>query len=235
MRDVAFELLCVWCVLGVPLATHAGAWWWAAQTALGFLSAVVDADPANFRTLSRHGYPARRVWLTAALNLAATNALVAAAHRLAPPATWEPLTAATLLRVLLSLAATEVLFTASHALLHRTHWGARVHLMHHCCRNASWHVNLVFHPLDMALEFSGPVLAVLCLNWHHPRALAYAVTVVHLWYALDHSALLRLPHTRHHARVDAVFSIYVDWLFPLHGTDRVRQLLRSAARQVAPQ
>ena len=229
MRAAAFDILCVWCVLGLPLATHAGWAWWAAQTALGFLSAVLDADPANFRTLARHGYTARAVWATAALNLIATNALVAAAHLLAPPAAWEPFTLATVARVLLSLCATEVLFTVSHALLHRTRRGARLHLMHHCCRNASWHVNLVFHPLDMAAEFSGPVLAVLCLNWHHPRALAVCVTVVHLWYALDHSARLRLPHTRHHARVDSVFSIYVHWLFPIRGTDRVRQLLRSGS------
>ena len=31
--------------------------------------------------------------------------------------------------------------------------------------------------------------------------------------------------TRHHAHINAVFSIYVDWLFPLRGVDRVRQLL----------
>ena len=229
MRAVAFEILCVWCVVGVPFAAHAGFAWWAAQTLLGFTSAWVDASEKNFEVLRRNGFSARRVWLTAALNVVATNALVAAAHLLAPPKTWEALSphvaVSTLARVAASLAVTEVLFTLSHALLHRTAWGAKIHLMHHCCRDANWHVNLVFHPLDMAAEFSGPVLAVLALNWSHPRALALSVTAVHLWYALDHSALLKLPHTRHHARIDAVYSVYVHWLFPFRGVDRVRATL----------
>ena len=232
MRRVMFELVCVWCVVGVPFAAHAGLGWWAAQTALGYASAVVDAvwlNPSNFADLLKHGYSASRVAATAALNVVVTNALVAAVHLSAPPSAWEPLTLATLSRIAASLVATEVLFTASHALLHRTRAGARLHLMHHCCRSASWHVNLVFHPLDMAAEFSGPVLAVLVLNWHHKRALAYAVSLVHLWYALDHSAYLRLPHTRHHARIDALFSVYVQWMFPIRGVDRVREL-RNAGR-----
>lgn len=226
--DVLFEMFCIWCVVGIPVAAQRGVIALTLQTLLGFLSAVVDAsvNPSNFETLRKNGFSATYIWIVAAFNLIVTNALVSVVYVLAPPAVWEPFSAHTVARVVASFAATEILFTGSHALLHRTLWGANLHFMHHCCRKASWHVNLIFNPIDMAVEFSGPVIAVLFLNWNYPLALVLSVCMIHLWYALDHSATLKLPHTRHHERINSVFSIYVGWMFPWRGRDRVRQIMK---------
>lgn len=240
-RRILFEVFCVWCVVGIPIATHAGFVWWAAQTALGFFSAVLDASCSdsgrqNFEELKKFGYSSTTVWVTAAFNLIATNALVAAAHIMAPPSQWEIFSFHTVARIVCSLCITEVLFTLSHAVLHQTRVGAKIHVMHHCCKAASWHVNLVFHPLDMAVEFSGPIMAVFAVNAAYPRALALTVTVVHLWYALDHSALLKLPHTHHHTYTNSMYSIYTNWLFPTAvEKDKVRALRKEVLTKTLKQ
>ena len=39
---VLFELLCCWCVLGMPLSVSYGVSGWAMQTAIGYLSTYID-------------------------------------------------------------------------------------------------------------------------------------------------------------------------------------------------
>ena len=88
----------------------------------------------------------------------------------------------------------------------------------------------MFHPLDMAAEFSGPVVAVIGLHallWQENLTLVTTVLLVHLWYALDHSANMNLPHTRHHKYINNMYSIYMDKYMTLKRPDYVRKEIRA--------
>jgi sterol desaturase/sphingolipid hydroxylase (fatty acid hydroxylase superfamily) len=232
VQRLLFELLCVTVVVGIPFAVKLdGLSGWAKITLLGYLSTVIDylCFPylsQNFHTLEKHGYSKLTVWFTMLFNLLATNTLVGAIYYYAPidEVSWY-----VPLKVFVNLCITEFWFTFAHMCLHYTVWGARIHLMHHCCKQASWSTNLVFHPLDMMLEFSGPALSILFMHryvWDDPATLVVSTVVMHLWYALDHSATLKLPHTKHHAHIDSQYSIYIQKRIPLKIQEVVKKLLK---------
>lgn len=61
---------------------------------------------------------------------------------------------------------------------------APLHLMHHACRWASNTTNLLFHPLDLALEFAGPYLCLVGMHaflWHDPITLFISIYIVQMW------------------------------------------------------
>jgi hypothetical protein len=56
--------------------------------------------------------------------------------------------------------------------------------MHHACRWASNTTNLLFHPLDLALEFAGPYLCLVGMHlllWHDPIILFISIYIVQMW------------------------------------------------------
>jgi sterol desaturase/sphingolipid hydroxylase (fatty acid hydroxylase superfamily) len=122
-------------------------------------------------------------------------------------------------KVLVNLSIAEIAFTVNHTILHHTKWGARLHIMHHFCQPCSWAANLIFHPLDLAAEFSGPVLSLIlshCLWFQDPFAFLVSLQVLNLWYAIDHSENLKLHHYVHHSSVDKFYSIYTRIENPIH-------------------
>ena len=64
----------------------------------------------------------------------------------------------TIFNVLLILCAAEVYFTISHKILHQYLPG--LHVMHHYCDYCSFTSNLLFHPLDLFIEFGVPLVLV---------------------------------------------------------------------------
>ena len=64
----------------------------------------------------------------------------------------------TIFNVLLILCATEVYFSISHKILHQ--YLPNLHVMHHYCDYCSFSSNLLFHPLDLFVEFGVPLLIV---------------------------------------------------------------------------
>ena len=60
-------------------------------------------------------------------------------------------------RVFVNMALGDVLFWWSHRLMHRNERLAFLHRLHHCAKRASWSTNLLFHPIDLLIEFGGPV------------------------------------------------------------------------------
>lgn len=213
INKILFELFCIYCVCGIPLAVRYGWYYWCIQTLIGYFSVFIDwilfpHTEKNLKRLEKYGYSRTHVALTMLLNLVLTNVLVAVIYI---NITIQSFSWAMVPKVIINLCITELLFTYAHALLHCTETGSKLHVMHHCCKHSSWSTNLIFHPLDMAAEFSGPVLSVLGMHlfWKDDNVLGATVLLVHLWYALDHSALLNLPHTKHHKYVDNMYSIYV--------------------------
>lgn len=127
-----------------------------------------------------------------------------------------PLDMATMIRLLGSLALywtiSEITFTAGHVWLHHTKIGGRIHKLHHLCRRISWSSNLLFHPLDLAVEFGGPFLSMPLMHIYiiqDPFAFRAAIILLYIWYAADHSENLGLSHSIHHLSLGSkVLTIY---------------------------
>ena len=107
-----------------------------------------------------------------------------------------------LAKVAVNMAIGELLFTLAHRALHQHAALAPFHRLHHCCRRASWSTNLLFHPLDLAFEFGGPVTALALMHqyaWGRDNAvLVLSYLVLQIWYAVDHDEYLKLYHYHHH-------------------------------------
>jgi sterol desaturase/sphingolipid hydroxylase (fatty acid hydroxylase superfamily) len=130
--------------------------------------------------------------------------------------------------VIANLLLSELTFTAGHWTLHQTVRGGQWHALHHACRPCSWSSNLLFHPVDLLIEFSGPFLALAgshCLLFDDRAALLVSVHLLHLWYALDHSENWRLAHYRHHLYVDSTYTIYCGRAVRVVAADTVKPLL----------
>ena len=88
----------------------------------------------------------------------------------------------------------------------------------------------MIHPVDMAIEFSGPVLVLLLTDrviFRDPSALFLSLTVLQLWYAVDHSEYLQLAHYKHHAHINNFLCIYLKTRTNAVGRDRVKMLVKS--------
>ena len=127
-----------------------------------------------------------------------------------------PLNASTILRLVASLASywiiSEITFTSGHIWLHRTAIGGRIHRLHHLCKPASWSTNLLFHPLDLLVEFGGPFLVMPLMHMffiRDPFVFRTAIILLYIWYAADHSETLGLSHGTHHSSSGSrVLTIY---------------------------
>ena len=136
----------------------------------------------------------------------------------------------TIFNVLLILCVSEVYFSISHKILHR--YLPKLHVMHHYCDYCSFTSNLLFHPLDLAIEFGVPLLIIgviggVVLQDTPTMVVGYAVVMT--WYVLDHDQYLQLGHWRHHKYCSGHYSIYV----PAGGFDAldgVKPLLRAKGK-----
>lgn len=230
-----FELFCCFAVIGIPLSIYIkGFIGWYIQLQVGYLSVIADwylfdYFKKNMRILKKHGFSKQTVIKTIAFNLFATNALVGLIYYYCfqneMTFSWY-----VPLQILFNLSVTEVLFATSHMMLHYSPTFYSLHIMHHCCLHPSWSTNLIFHPLDLTAEFSGPVIAVLALHqfvWKDFMSLFCSVLILHLWYALDHSANMKLPHTKHHSQLNTIFTIYIRHRCSGKRKDLVRQVIKS--------
>ena len=230
-KIILFELFTIYVVVGIPLHVYYhGVYGWCAMFVLGYLSVILDYYlfphfKNNLITLKQHGYGVGMVWFTMLFNLFASSALVGIIYAYCvldeQPSTWVPL------KIIVNMIVGEFFFTSSHMWLHYSKTGSRLHLMHHCCKQASWSTNLIFHPIDIVVEFSGPVLSAVALHffvWKDDWTLFITIGILHLWYALDHSALLKLPHIDHHTYCDTMFSIYIKKYITLKRPELVKTL-----------
>ena len=129
----------------------------------------------------------------------------------------------------------ELAFTYAHRALHSSL--PTIHLLHHVCRHCSFTTNLLFHPLDLAIEFGGPIAVCIashvCL-FHDTPALFGSICVMTAWYAMDHDEWARLPHWSHHKAIDSVYTAYVKQRDYSAGFDRVRGLVDAGEASQRP-
>ncbi|KAJ1447301.1 hypothetical protein M885DRAFT_199514 [Pelagophyceae sp. CCMP2097] len=159
---------------------------------------VSNTFQSNLQRLNKFGYSTRQVVFVMGYNLVTSNALMVAVKAVYCPDALGAIRQLDCLKVLkmaaavvVSLGLTEVAFTPGHSYLHNTQRGARLHLMHHCCRPSSWSANLIFHPMDMIIEFGAPILTLVAayhvvwrsvLDDEAGLSLLASVTTLHLWY-----------------------------------------------------
>jgi len=116
-----------------------------------------------------------------------------------------------LAKIATNLLISEVLFCLGHSSMHNNPTLMKLHVLHHCSVQSTWNTNILFHPLDLAIEFAGPATGVLAMHfwvWKDPAVLLYTYVIFQLWYAYDHEEFLQLYHTQHHMNCDSLYVIY---------------------------
>ena len=116
-----------------------------------------------------------------------------------------------LTKIGINLTLAELLFTAGHSLMHKSPWLMKLHVFHHCCTRPNWNTNLLFHPVDIAIEFTTPALSLFAMHWfvwQDDFILLYTYIVFQLWYAYDHDTNMQLYHAQHHIHCDSLYTIY---------------------------
>jgi sterol desaturase/sphingolipid hydroxylase (fatty acid hydroxylase superfamily) len=220
---VAFEVACWAGPIGLPLARLWYGWWGVlVWTCLEGLTIVGDyfISPKmenNLTRLERIGYSRTQLYVLMYANLFWPNALIAGLQQIfcggsAPWNTMDVRIDAQLISIIaVNLVLADVFFTLAHSIvLHKTKFGASFHKIHHCAKPCSWSSNLIFHPVDMAIEFTPSTAVALAVHYvtRDPFALCVFMTIGHLWYFVDHSDLIKTQHYRHHEKVDASYGIY---------------------------
>ncbi len=205
---------------------------WLIGNAIGVALLTTDflqsPTPAvNMAALSRNGFSGPVVIAIMLFNLVASNATsygIVAFFCADYQVRWG---VDVLAKIAAYLAVSEVAFTLAHRALH--HNLPQLHVLHHACRTPSWSTNLMFHPIDLALEFAAPLGSIVLLHvtcFQDPWALLLTVGITHVWYAFDHDETVKLPHYRHHEHVDSLYTIYINWKQVQPGFDRVKPLLK---------
>jgi len=113
--------------------------------------------------------------------------------------------------IAVNLTLADLLFAFLHSSIHKNAELAKLHELHHCATHSSWSTGVLFHPIDTAIEFAGPVSVLLMLHfllWDNQLTLLVNYLVVLTWYTYDHDEDLRLPHHGHHATCDSVYVAY---------------------------
>jgi sterol desaturase/sphingolipid hydroxylase (fatty acid hydroxylase superfamily) len=131
--------------------------------------------------------------------------------------------------VMFNLVLAEVAFTSGHAMLHLSPSLAPLHVMHHACTAPTITTNLIFHPVDLAIEFSGPILFLILSHvflFQDPFVLTTSLLVLHLWYAYDHDPNLNLYHIQHHKYIDSIYTIYTKFRLSDPKADLVKPLVK---------
>eukprot|EP00574_Skeletonema_japonicum_P011525 CAMPEP_0201719136 /NCGR_PEP_ID=MMETSP0593-20130828/4426_1 /ASSEMBLY_ACC=CAM_ASM_000672 /TAXON_ID=267983 /ORGANISM="Skeletonema japonicum, Strain CCMP2506" /LENGTH=267 /DNA_ID=CAMNT_0048209527 /DNA_START=132 /DNA_END=935 /DNA_ORIENTATION=- len=225
---IAHEILCYASIFGLPYSFQYFGW-----TGVFVYTATVSTATVvlDFKRSSTAGENVRRiaeaykvpplaVHCLMACNMISANVLVVWLLRyfdaidvaLLPP-NLDCSTAVWLICTLgLYFFVSEVTFTAGHVLLHRTAIGRRIHKLHHLCFRPSWSTNLLFHPLDLAVEFGGPFSFMPLMHVYmigDPLAFRVAIIFLYIWYAACHSENLGLSHCSHHSSFGSlVLTIY---------------------------
>ena len=234
---VVYEILCWLSILGISMSYELyGAVGLFYFTIFQLLVVTLDfyisaTASANIERAEKNGFRRHTVYTIMLFNLVGTNILVAwiVSTFCGPMYTGSiAINRYTPFILVFNLALSELCFTVAHTALHRTEYGAKVHHLHHCCKPSSWSSNLIIHPVDMAVEFSGPVLSLLFTHqylFNNPSALFVSLTTLQIWYAVDHSEYLKLAHYRHHAYINNYLHIYLKSRTVKPGRDCVKPIV----------
>eukprot|EP01127_Copromyxa_protea_P021013 TRINITY_DN7122_c0_g1_i2.p1 TRINITY_DN7122_c0_g1~~TRINITY_DN7122_c0_g1_i2.p1 ORF type:complete len:209 (+),score=21.40 TRINITY_DN7122_c0_g1_i2:36-629(+) len=142
-----------------------------------------DATSENLKTMEKNGISRLRALGTVAFNVMSGTLFpaIVVIYWVGPVEYRFDLSL--VFTVLICLAVSEVLFYYSHQYLHRNL--PHLHLMHHCCKRSSFTTNSFFHPLDLVMEFTGPVVSLFVLTlyvFNDPFAFLVGLAILTTWY-----------------------------------------------------
>lgn len=147
--------------------------------------------------------------------------------------TWNHFSIDKIGQVVVMVLSTDVLFFVTHKLLHERL--PQIHLFHHCCVYSSQTTNLFFHPIDSALEFSGPTLAVFFMSkflTNDPSWMfALSTAITYSWYCSDHDEWLASAHTKHHRGCATGYFVYINYFYSDSSKELVRKCLPKLSEQ----
>lgn len=228
MRAIAtwsHESFCVATVLSVGSAAAFGG---TAGFALhyvffGIVSVWLDwlispTTQGNLDCLAAHGYPTPAMLALMLFNMLGTNALVVCIEILFGcfDSPWR-LDAMLLLAVGWNQTLSDLTFTAGHWRLYTSRRLAPFHVIHHLCSPALWSSNLPSTRLTWPSSS-----AARSPRWPPPTCSSgatrwFSVAALHVWYALDQSENMKVPQSRHHKYVEAIYTVYAEVHFPAGG------------------
>jgi hypothetical protein len=125
---------------------------------------------------------------------------------------FDSYTVPVFLKLFLNIAIAEFLFYNCHALLHK--YLPKIHLMHHCVIHSTFSANFIFNPIDLSIEFGGPVGSALLLHffvWKDPFVLFLTYAFILAYYANDHNDWIKSYHYDHHGHTDSVYTAYIKY------------------------
>ena len=129
--------------------------------------------------------------------------------------------------VIIILLIGDYFFYFSHKLLHSTEFGAKLHLMHHCCIYTTLSTNAWFHPLDLLIEFWGP-FSLNYLYWLYSGdtfVLMVVGGIMTAWYSATHDERISNHHRDHHRLINSDYPIYISYNVP-NPKDKVKHMVK---------
>jgi hypothetical protein len=204
ISGVPYFIICnVWMFYAIWIAMPSYQWWgWALHVAVSAFCFALDGWCANwagknFVSLRANGFSDGNIAATMLFNLSASQALtmiVFQMYSIVDPVSivfassnlgvWL----ARVVQIAINLGMTEIAFYFAHRALHLSPTLSPLHKMHHCCRWASNTTNVLFHPLDLVLEFAGPYVCVVGMHqfaWSDDVVLFLSLFIVQMWYVFS--------------------------------------------------
>ncbi|KAL7564989.1 hypothetical protein ACA910_011956 [Epithemia clementina (nom. ined.)] len=122
---------------------------------------------------------------------------------------------------------TDLVFYTMHRLLHR--YFPRIHVLHHACVYTSQTTNLFFNPLDLAFEFTAPVLMMYVLCWfvlNDAWMFALCAAITQCYYASRHDEFLGGHHIAHHRGCGTNYFVYIHYFSSDAKLEQVRKYIQ---------
>eukprot|EP01084_Bolivina_argentea_P090975 163831_1 len=134
-----------------------------------------------------------------------------------------------LLKITITLITGDIYFYWAHKWLHQSEFGAQLHLLHHTCLHTSMSTALIFNPIDLLLEFTGPNAMLLIMYWifNDPCFLVVTGTIMLVWYGMSHDECLEpiSHHYKHHTDCNGDYPIYKEWRV-YNPNDKIKRLIK---------
>lgn len=132
-----------------------------------------------------------------------------------------------LLKIAVTMILGDIYFYLFHRALHESEWLSSLHIMHHCCIYPSMSTGLMFDPIDLSIEFTGPNLILLLAYYifNDPAFFVICGCLILGWYGSEHDENIQLHHYNHHVNCDGDYPVYKQWR--IHNpNDKVKKLIK---------
>ena len=151
---------------------------------------VSDSPYKNLTTLNKNGYSENLVIFYMTINLLiAHSSWIHIGHGMLKDVNIKYYFDLSMLsKIIITMVLGDIYFYFAHKALHESRYFAKLHLFHHCCFYPSLSTGLMFNPIDLMLEFTGPnvmllaafveVLLLFGIQQHMMKILNYIIMII---------------------------------------------------------